>query len=65
MANEQKNQTPVYIFVASFALIVIAALIFVWSDYTSNGVLGMRLELASYIIGAIGVVGLIVNWVRQ
>jgi len=64
MSNE-KNQTPVYIFVASFSLIVIAALLFVWSDYTHNGVLGTRLELASYILGAVGIVGLVVNWVRQ
>ena len=62
---QKKDNSSVYIFAASFLLIIIAALLFIWSDYTPNGSLGVKLELASYILGGLGIVGLAFNWFRQ
>jgi len=65
MAKQDKDQSPVYIFVASFALIVAGALLYLWSDYTENGAAGAKAEVWSAVMVGLGAIGLIVNYVRK
>lgn len=61
----QKKNLPAYIFVFCGLLIVVAAILYIWSDYTTNGQLGRNLELASKITIGAAIVGLIINIVRR
>lgn len=39
--------------IGGLLLFVAACLIYVWSDYTSNGPLGATLEIVSYVVGGL------------
>ena len=55
----------VLIFIVSFLLIIAAAIMYVVSDYTTNGTLGLNLELFSKISLGLGVIGVFIFMARE
>lgn len=59
-----KSNLPL-LFILAWLLVITGAFLYAWSDNTTNGVLGMRLETASIVLVAVGIATLIYDYITN
>lgn len=59
-----RKTTPILFFL-SWILVIGAALLYIWSDNTPNGILGMKLETISIVMVTIGFIILLYDTIKN